>query len=444
MERGLHRFMVGMLVGVFTLAGTVRAQQADSYLPVDQLTAVMMGEDEAASPPPSAVEEVDPTQSKPYLGILEGIQARGSINIGYAFNFNDAETGGGVPDPADPTTKIPAQETPFRIFDIYHNEFTVHNAILYLEKPVDNDNLIGFAFTPSVGKDSAGTQGGNISFGGDDLDVLQLNIRIYTPDDIGVLGGTKFEIGKFLTSAGGEVIDAPYNDMFSRTWLFGLAIPFTHTGVRATRTLLTHEDESSLVDLSLGIANGWDNHEVGSLDPGTGSSNGNFPTWLNTLFFNFGGPMKALLTINDFVGETTTSGSYRNLLDIIGKVTVVENLTLSGNFDWITDEAGNVATGGYGELYGFAGIVRYDFGVMSDVTKWYVAMRGEYVDDRDGFAFGVTGVDVYELTWTIGYRPVNSLLLRTELRYDKADTSVFENGDSNNQTTLSFDVSLLF
>ena len=47
--------------------------------------------------------------------------------------------------------------------------------------------------------------------------------------------------------------------------------------------------------------------------------------------------------------------------------------------------------------------------------------------------------------------PVNNLLLRTEVRYDKAHVTssgttsdVFENGDSNNQTTLSFDVSLLF
>ncbi len=427
MERGLYRFIVGALVGVLIFAGSVEAQQAGSYLPIDQLSAAMLGQEGAAA------EE----------SFLDGLQTKGSINVGYSFNFNDSES-----------SSAPGGfgENPGRIFDVFHNEFTIHNAILYLEKPVDNDNLVGFAFTPRIGKDAGVTQAGtNISFGGDDFDVLQLNVQIYAPDDIAILGGTKFEIGKFLTSAGGEVIDAPYNDMFSRSWLFGLAIPITHTGVRATKTILTREDDESLLDLQLGIANGWDNHGIGSPVVPGGPSNGNFPTWLSSAFFNFGGDLEPSLTINNFVGETSTSGAYRNLLDLVSSITLFEDLTLSGNFDWITDQVGNVTTGGYGELYGLAGILRYDFGMMSDEKKWYVAMRGEYIDDSDGFAFGTADLDVFELTWTLGYMPVNNLLLRTEVRYDKANVSgaattsdVFENGDSNNQTTLSFDVSLLF
>ncbi len=429
MERGLYRFIVGALVGVLIFAGSVEAQQAGSYLPIDQLSAAMLGQEGAAA------EE----------SFLDGLQTKGSINVGYSFNFNDSES-----------SSAPGGfgENPGRIFDVFHNEFTIHNAILYLEKPVDNDNLVGFAFTPSIGKDAGVTQAGtNISFGGDDFDVLQLNVQIYAPDDIAILGGTKFEIGKFLTSAGGEVIDAPYNDMFSRSWLFGLAIPFTHTGVRATKTILTRQDEESLLDLQLGIANGWDNHNVGSATvPPSGASNGNFPTWLSSAFFSFGGDLDPTLTVNNFVGETSTSGAYRNLLDLVSSITLFEDLTLSGNFDWITDQVGNVTTGGYGELYGIAGILRYDFGMMSEAKKWYVAMRGEYVDDNDGFAFGAAGLDVFELTWTLGYKPRSNLLLRTEVRYDKANVSggtgttsdVFENGDSNHQTTLSFDVSLLF
>ena len=40
--------------------------------------------------------------------------------------------------------------------------------------------------------------------------------------------------GKFVTLAGAEVIASPSDTNYSRSILFGYAIPFTHTGVRAT------------------------------------------------------------------------------------------------------------------------------------------------------------------------------------------------------------------
>ena len=135
MERGLHRFIVGALASVLIFAGSVEAQQAGSYLPIDQLSAAMLGQG-------FAEEEADPSEPKPFLGILEGIQAKGSINVGYSFNFNDAENRNNA-----------GPENPGRIFDTFHNEATIHNAILYLESPVDNESLVGFAFTPAIGKD---------------------------------------------------------------------------------------------------------------------------------------------------------------------------------------------------------------------------------------------------------------------------------------------------
>ena len=252
-------------------------------------------------------------------------------------------------------------------------------------------------------------------------------------------------MGKFLTSAGGELIDAPHNDMFSRTLLFGLAIPFVHTGIKASRTIITHEDGSSLLDASFGVANGWGNHNVGS-SFGGGPSNGNFPTWLMTASISPSDMFSA--TVNYFVGETTQTGSYRNLIDIVASVKPMDDFTLSFNFDWVSDEAavadpvkfGNL---NYGDLWGLAAIARYDFAV-GDKKNWYGAMRVEFFDDHEGVALGVTNNEIWGLTWTLGYKPLESLLLRTEVRWDEADANIYENGSSSSQVTASFDASFLF
>src|SRR5882672_3106202 len=57
--------------------------------------------------------------------------------------------------------------------------------------------------------------------------------------------------GKFVTLQGSEVIWSPTNPNVSHSILFG-AIPFTHTGVRATWAL------SDTVSLIAGVNNGWD------------------------------------------------------------------------------------------------------------------------------------------------------------------------------------------
>ena len=48
--------------------------------------------------------------------------------------------------------------------------------------------------------------------------------------------GLRFDVGKYVTHMGYEVIEGydGYNDNYSRSILFGYAIPFTHTGVKAS------------------------------------------------------------------------------------------------------------------------------------------------------------------------------------------------------------------
>src|SRR5688572_3663338 len=72
----------------------------------------------------------------------------------------------------------------------------------------------------------------------------------YAPD---WAGGGSVKFGKFVTLLGAEVIEAPANPNFTRSFSFGYAIPFTHTGLLFSAPL------GDMFSLSAGVVNGWDN-----------------------------------------------------------------------------------------------------------------------------------------------------------------------------------------
>ena len=65
-----------------------------------------------------------------------------------------------------------------------------------------------------------------------DLDVQQAYLSYNAPFG----NGLQVDIGKFTTHLGYELIEGydGYNDNYSRSFLFGYAIPFAHTGVRTS------------------------------------------------------------------------------------------------------------------------------------------------------------------------------------------------------------------
>jgi putative OmpL-like beta-barrel porin-2 len=69
------------------------------------------------------------------------------------------------------------------------------------------------------------------------------------------LPGVVLDGGKFVTNTGAEVIEAKDDWLYSRSLLFSFAIPFTHTGVRATMPV------PGVAGLSVmaSVFNGWDN-----------------------------------------------------------------------------------------------------------------------------------------------------------------------------------------
>ena len=67
--------------------------------------------------------------------------------------------------------------------------------------------------------------------------------------------GLQVDFGKFVTSAGAEVIETHSNWNYSRSLLFAYAIPYYHFGVRATQPIGKH------FSAGVQLMNGWNNVE---------------------------------------------------------------------------------------------------------------------------------------------------------------------------------------
>ena len=131
--------------------------------------------------------------------------------------------------------------------------------------------------------------------------------------------------GKYVTLAGAETINPTTNTNFSRSILFGYAIPFTHTGVRAT---IAATDQLSFV---VGVNNGWDDLK----DTNTAKT-----VELGVSF----APMKTLTFlaqgyfgkehVGGFTTDPTDPEGTRSLVDVVATWAVTDAFTVVVNYDW--------------------------------------------------------------------------------------------------------------
>ena len=218
-------------------------------------------------------------------------------------------------------------------------------------------------------------------------------------------GGLQLDFGKFVTSAGAEVIESHANWNYSRSLLFSWAIPYYHFGLRATQPWGKHFTGG------VQLVNGWNNVE----DTNSGKTIGvvgNFTSsklsWMNNYYT---GPEKS-----------GTNKGFRNLYDTT--VLLTPNSKFSGyfNFDYGRDK--NVGLG-YQDWIGWAIAAK---GQITSTSA--IAIRGESFNDRDGFNTGVAQT-YREITATYEYKWAKGLMSRLEYRRDWAEKVFFERG--NNQ-----------
>jgi len=274
-------------------------------------------------------------------------------------------------------------------FDINHNTFQLDQAGLQVAyQPKEG---FGALVDVIAGEDArilhAAEDGHDNSF-----DVRQAFLQYAT-------GNLTVMAGKFVTLAGAEVINPTLNTNFSRSLLFFDSEPLTHTGVRAAYAL-------GEFTLTGGINNGWN-----STSTDFGSKTGELSVaWA---------PASKLfaLSVNAYFGKNEALDAEKTLIDVVATYNATSQLSFVLNFDWdqqqdaLVDRAGGLhdASWNAAALY-----VNY---AIND--QFRVSVRGEYLDDKDGFATPARQT-LKEGTVTLGYAPVKNFELRAEFRYDKS------------------------
>jgi len=376
--------------------------------PAPAVTTPMPARVRSASPAPAASPAASPSPSATPFKL---ITLTGSADAGY--------TTIGLTNAARFVNAVPSNGAPSRIFDVSTGPFFDANGGRLLALANDFNNV------PTVQNANLQlTLNGSVISGkiessfGTDADVMASNGQSRSSINLtqayvqAVGGSVTFLLGKFSTLAGAEVIEAPGNTNYSRSYLFGEAVPFTHTGVRATYAV------NSKVSVVAGINNGWDDWKFAGkkktiegailLTPSPGYA-------LNLQTYN-GNDLA--INGNSAAGVLPTF-TNRMLYDAVLTIHPTSLLTLVANYDNGTQLAD--ATGAFGTSHwnGIAGYLNYQFR-----PQYGLSLRGETFHDIRGFHTGIAQ-RLQSNTATVNYAPGSTYLFRLEYRLDAADGNNF-------------------
>jgi hypothetical protein len=247
----------------------------------------------------------------------------------------------------------------------------------------------------------------------------------------GADSGLEVLFGKFVTTHGIEVIDATGNALYSHSYLFDFAIPFTHTGVKANYVF------NPQASAYFAVVEGWDvfqdnNHDVSYMAGGALSSKE-----------QIGGHARTQYSVNVITGPEQAHNVSNNRTVVDNTLTYwwTDKLSESVNADYGTEE--NVPGVGRAQWYGAAHYLTY-------AVNEYVAPTWRFEGFRDQGG-SRTGVDTawYESTWGVAVTPwpkdpvLKNLSFRPELRWDFAGQPAF-GGGRRDQLTLGFDLVFKF
>jgi hypothetical protein len=325
-----------------------------------------------------------------------GISVNGYIDAGYTHADKNVEAGIGTPAVAP------------RVFDNQNNSFALHQFGLSVSKLPKQG--FGGLVNVTVGSDAQvihsfpETPGGGSVF-----DVTQAYAQ-YAGGPLTLIAG------KFATLHGTEVIWSPSNANVSRSILFG-AVPFTHTGVRATWAV------SDTVSLIAGVNNGWDQL--------TDQNRGKTLELGATL-----NPIKPLnIAISGYSGQEPagTGNGTRTSINAVGSYNITDAISVGAELLNVTQDV--PGAGGATTSVKYTGVAGY--GSYMFTSKIRGALRVENFDDKDGFHFHTTGTKYREVTATGAYLAADNFEARAELRRDQASNQVFRDYQGAPSKTLT-------
>ncbi len=258
-------------------------------------------------------------------------------------------------------------------------------------------------------------------------------------------GGLDLKLGKFATLEGAETIDPRANFFYSHSYIFDFGIPFNHAGALATF------HATKWLDLMAGITRGVntsieDNNDSLAFHGGIG------------LNFNEG---KVIVAAATHIGPETPNNNhdqrYLNCITTTWKIT--DKLTSITDLNYAHDDGADADTCGVAQYLTYAINSWFTAGVRGEIFRddqgFYVvsfandhdpvrALEGEPTIDPRTVGGGRTTYGAITLGLNIKPavpKPVASLVVRPELRFDRAlnGTHPFNDSSQGNQVTAGID-----
>jgi hypothetical protein len=382
------RAVVAGLVFLAFAAAPAAAQEKQPFKSVDfGVPIVKTGPAEDAQDPQAAPAPANPDAG--FLNFFRSTELGGLVDAYYAYY----------------STKQPAL---FHSFDTAHNQFTLSMAQIWLNKAPTTDSRIGGKVKLFFGPAATA-----VNFNEPNRDLVNVEegfVSYLAPTKKGL----QFDVGKFVTAAGAEVIEAKDDLNYSRSLLFQNAIPFYHVGVRMTYTA------NDKVSLMFGVVNGWNN----AVENNTGK------TILASITAK---PTAAWTFVENYVGgpeQPNDNKDWRNLSDTI--LTYAKGPhTATINYDYGRDTL--AITGTSVHWQGVALYYKYQANKVVAVIPRY-----EYYSDPQGFTTGTTQ-KLQDFTFTVELKAADNFMWRIEYRGDfsnvatafKTDTGTFKKSQNS-------------
>jgi hypothetical protein len=331
------------------------------------LTGLALAQEAAPAPAPTPTPTPEPSK----------IDVGGYVDTYYEYNFN----------------KVDPQ---LRSFDVQHNTFSLSAAEVNFTKTPTKDSRVGFRTDIWFGKAADLTAAYEPASDGKEIykHAQQAYVSLLT-------GKVQWDLGKFVTPMGAEVIESQDNWNYSRSILFGYAIPFYHVGLRAAYAI------DPKVTLGAQLVNGWNNASENNSEKTVHLSLTLKPTASLTWVANY--------MVGKEAPDTADVRDTRNLFDTTLTWTATPKLSLQVNVDY--GKEGPV------KWWGVDGYAKYQV-----TPAWGLAGRYEYVDDSQG-GFMTIGAKAQSLTVTSDHLIAGGLKARLEYRLDHADTEFFAKSD---------------
>jgi hypothetical protein len=280
---------------------------------------------EAAAATPATAPAPNPLAG--ITSVLGGVNLTGLVDAYYGYNANH---------PTDGTATEP--------FQFENGQFNLNLLELQLDKPVDKTTPLGFRVALGFGQAILAVNGTPFELARN-LPAAQYLKEGYMSYMAPVGKGLQIDVGKFVTSAGAEVIETNQNWNYSRSLLFYYAIPYYHMGARAKYTF---NDKWSVTGFAM---NGWNN----VVATNTGKTGGLSIGW---------NPNKKLSITETYLAGpldrfgTGDNGPWNHLSDTVVTYNPNAKLSLMANIDYDFD-TGALGKGKSGDYAGIAAYAKY-------------------------------------------------------------------------------------